>query len=135
MGGKETKSQMHKKYTVRLTPAEREALCALVAAGERLARQMRRAYILLQSDEGEAGVGWSYAQVQEALHVSPVTIGAVRKAYVEQGLEAALERQRPERLYVRRLDGAAEAHLVALTCSTPPEGQARWSLRLLADCA
>jgi hypothetical protein len=71
--------------------------------------------------------------LQAAFDVSPVTIGSVRKAYVEQGLEAALVRKPPERVYERVLDGHAEAHLVALTCSTPPKGQARWSLRLLAD--
>ncbi len=124
---------MNKKYPVRLTSAEREALTAIVSAGERPARQIRRAYILLKSDESAGGPRWSYAQLQEAFDVSPVTIGSVRKAYVEQGLEAALERKPPDRVYERRLDGHAEAHLLALACSTPPKGQARWSLRLLAD--
>lgn len=124
---------MNKKYPVRLTAAERAALTAMVSAGEHTARQIRRAQILLKSDESEGGPRWSYAQVQAAFDVSPVTIGSVRKAYVAQGLEAALVRKPPERVYKRVLDGRAEVHLVALTCSAPPKGQARWSLRLLAD--
>jgi hypothetical protein len=67
------------------------------------------------------------------LDVTEVTVSKVRKAYVEQGLEAAIHRKQPDREYVQRLDGKAEAHLVALACSEPPEGQERWTLRLLQE--
>jgi hypothetical protein len=92
-----------------------------------------RARVLLKSDASEQGANWSYAQIREALDVTDVTISHVRKAYVEQGLDAALNRKKPEREYATRLDGQAEAHLVALVCGAPPDGEARWSLRLLKD--
>ena len=92
-----------------------------------------RARILLKADHGEGGPGWSDAAIAGALDVNPSTVLRVRKQFVTEGLEPTLSRKRPDRIYERRLDGDQEAHLVALTCGTPPEGQARWSLRLLAD--
>jgi transposase len=71
--------------------------------------------------------------IAEAVEVSQPTVSRVRKQYVEQGLEAALNRRPPTREYVRKLDGVQEAKLIALACAKPPTGQARWSLRLLAD--
>jgi len=91
---------------------------------------MKRAQILLKSD---AQMTWSYEQIMEAFDVSAVTIAAVRKAFVEQGLEVALQRKKPDREYEHRLDGEGEAHLIALACSEPPSGRKRWSLRLLQD--
>jgi transposase len=91
---------------------------------------MKRAQILLKSD---VQVNWSYERIMEAFDVSAVTIAKVRKTFVEQGLEAALQRKKPDREYEHALDGAGEAHLIALACSEPPAGRAKWSLRLLQD--
>ncbi len=94
---------------------------------------LTRARILLKSDHSEAGPGWSDAAIARALDVTPSTVLRVRRQFIEQGLAATLHRKRPDRVYDRLLDGEAEAQLVALTFSVPPEGHARWSLRLLAD--
>jgi len=91
------------------------------------------ARILLKADEGLDGPAWTDAMISSALDVGMSTVARVRQAAVQQGLEAAVQRTLPKRVYRRSLDGAAEAHLVALTCSTPPEGAGRWSLRLLAE--
>jgi hypothetical protein len=93
---------------------------------------LTRARILLKADHGEGGPGWSDAAVAGALDVNPSTVLRVRRQLAVDGLEAALARKRPDRVYERRLDGRQEAHLVALACSAPPAGHARWSLRLLA---
>ena len=122
-----------KKYRVVLTEAERTQLKQLIAAGTAPARKLTRARILLKADEGAEGAGWADERIAEAVEASQPTISRVRKQYVEQGLEAALNRRAPRREYRRKLDGEAEARLVALACSGPPQGHARWSLRLLAD--
>jgi transposase len=124
---------MNKHYHVRLTEAERAHLHALIAAGTASARKLRHARILLKADEGPAGPAWVDERIAEAVEVSQPTISRVRKQYVEEGLEAALNRRAPTRVYHRKLEGAHEARLVALACSPPPQGQARWTLRLLAD--
>lgn len=124
---------MDRKYTVELSDAEREQLEKLVAAGSERARTLTRARILLKTDSSAAGARWTYAQICEAFDVTQVTVSKVRKAYAEQGLEAAIQRKKPDREYLPRLDGKAEAHLVALTCGEPPNGQARWTLRLLQE--
>ena len=89
--------------------------------------------ILLKADQGPNGPAWVDDAIADAVEVSQSTVARVREEFVEQGLDAALQRRAPRRQYQRKLDGAQEAHLVALACSTPPTGQARWSLRLLAD--
>lgn len=124
---------MDRKYTVELSDAEREQLEKLVSAGRERARTLTRARILLKTDSSAAGARWTYAQICEAFDVTQVTVSKVRKAYAEQGLEAAIQRKKPEREYLPRLDGKAEAYLVALTCGEPPNGQARWTLRLLQE--
>ena len=124
---------MDRKYTVELSEAEREKLEKLVTAGRERARTLTRARILLKTDSSAAGARWTYAQICEAFDVTQVTVSKVRKAYAEQGLEAAIQRKKPDRAYLPRLDGKAEAHLVALTCGEPPNGQARWTLRLLQE--
>jgi hypothetical protein len=121
------------KYAVVLTEAERARLRALIGCGAAPARMLTRARILLKANQGEGGAGWSDAAIAGALEVHPTTVARVRRQCVEQGLEAALERKRPDRVYARTLDGAAEAHLVALACAAPPTGRERWTLRLLAD--
>jgi hypothetical protein len=121
------------KYAVALTEAERARLRTLVGSGTAPARTLTRARILLKANQGEGGPGWSDAAIAGALEVHPATVVRVRRQCVEAGVEAALERKRPDRVYARVLDGTAEAHLVALACSEPPAGRERWSLRLLAD--
>ena len=120
-------------YRVGLTEAQRAELRGLVGSGVAPARMLTRARILLKADHGEGGPGWSDAAVAGALDVNPSTVLRVRRQFVAEGLEATLARKRPDRVYERALDGRQEAHLVALTCGEPPDGQARWSLRLLAD--
>lgn len=124
---------MHQKYRVTLTDAERSQLQHLLAAGTAPARKLTHARILLKADRGPDGPAWVDARIAEAVEVSQPTISRIRQQYVEQGLEAALNRRAPRRVYQRKLDGEQEAHLIALACSTPPEGQARWTLRLLAE--
>lgn len=124
---------MNKKYIVNLTSEERSYLEKLVSSGNAPARKLTRARILLKSDCGEDGSNWTYKAICEAFEVNSLTVFNVRKAYMERGLEAALNRKKPEREYEHRLDGEAEAHLIALTCSEAPEGYDRWSLRLLQD--
>jgi Homeodomain-like domain len=121
------------KYTVKLTKAERNELCKLIMSGEASARKIAHARILLKADAGEAGPGWSDEQISAAVEVGLSTVARVRERCVREGLEAALARRKPNRQYVRLIDGEVEAHLVALACSEPPNGAARWSLRLLAD--
>jgi transposase len=124
---------MKKKYPVILNDTERDELKRLIAAGTASARKLTHARILLKADQGPEGPGWVDDAVAEAVEVSQPTVSRVRKQYVEEGMEAALNRRPPNREYHRKLDGKQEARLVALACSEPPEGQARWSLRLLAD--
>ncbi len=124
---------MKKKYPVILSEAEREHLKSLIAAGTAPARKLTHARILLKADQSPQGPGWVDEQVADAVEVSQPTVSRVRKQYFEEGLEAALNRRAPNRHYHRKLDGEQEARLLALACSEPPEGQARWSLRLLAE--
>jgi DNA-binding transcriptional ArsR family regulator len=124
---------MKKKYSVILSETEREELERLIAAGTAPARKLTHARILLKADQSTEGPGWVDEKVAEAVEVSQPTVARVRKQYFEEGLEAALNRRAPNREYYRKLDGEQEARLVALACSEPPQGQARWSLRLLAD--
>ncbi len=124
---------MYKKYFVKLTSEERVQLEKLVASGNASARKQRRARILLKSDCSEEGPNWTYKAICEAFDVNSLTVMNVRKAYAEGGLDKALNRKKPDREYARRLDGNAEAHLIALACSDAPEGYERWSLRLLQE--
>jgi homeodomain-containing protein len=123
-------SQMNTKYPVVLTEEQRQHLEKITSSGRASARQMKRAQILLKSD---VQMNWPYERIMEAFDVSAVTIAKVRKTFVEQGLEAALQRKKPDRDYEHALDGEGEAHLIALACSEPPAGRAQWSLRLLQD--
>ena len=120
-------------YRVRLAPQERAYLAELLSKGKAAARTLTHARILLKADEGEAGPRLSDEAIAEALDVNRSTVERVRIRCVEEGFEAAL-RPRPSRqVHPRKLDGAQEAHLVAVACSPAPNGRARWSLRLLAD--
>src|SRR5215212_6257654 len=123
---------MNKVYRVTLTPDERQLLRALVHKGTAAARKLTPARILLKADQGRGGPAWTDATIAQAVEVSPTTVSRVRKQCVEEGLAAALGR-RPQPPRPRKLDGRQEAHLIALSCSAPPEGREGWSFRLLAD--
>ena len=124
---------MKKKYRVILSDTERDHLKRLIASGTAPARKLTHARILLKADESPEGPAWVDDEVAEAVETSQPTVSRVRKQYFEEGLEAALNRRSPNREYHRKLDGHQEARLIALACSEPPKGQARWSLRLLAE--
>ena len=122
------------KYIVRLSATERQAMEDWVLKGQRSVTIRTRARILLQADAtGEPGSGDSDEAVAEAVEASVSTVHRVRQAYVEDGLAAALERKKPTGRQYRKLDGAQEARLIAVACSAPPTGRARWTLQLLAD--
>jgi transposase len=118
-----------KKYLVDLSEEEREHLQQLIRRGKPAARTVTRARILLKADEG-----CSDGQIVAALSTSLATVERVRQRCVEEGVESALK-ERPRRGSSPKLNGKEEAHLIAVACSAPPLGRARWSLRLLADKA
>ena len=123
-----------KRYLVTLTPEERQRLADLLSAGKRSALTLTRARILLKADQADGGPAWPDDRIAEALDCGVRTVERVRQRFVERGLEAALGRKpqdRPSR--ERKLDGRAEARLIALACSEPPDGRAAWTLQLLAD--
>jgi len=124
---------MTKKYRVRLSKEERNELESLVKKGKEAACKRIHAQILLKADEGEAGPCWKDEEIVKALDVSVSTVERLRERVVTQGLESALNRVPVDRSARRKLDGEQEAHLIALACSEPPEGRARWTLKLLAD--
>lgn len=123
-----------KKYKVTLTSEERQQLRDLISAGKASAKKLAHARILLKADAAPGGPAWPDARIAQAAEVSIATVERVRQRFVEQGFEAALVRkpqERPSR--ERKLDGAAEARLVALACSPPPDGRVCWTMQLLAD--
>ena len=120
-----------KKYIVRLTAEERGRLKALVSKGRASARTIGHARVLLKVDAD--GPNWTDEKTAEAFGMRANTVRDIRQRFVEQGLDAALERKRREEPPTpRKLDGAGEARLIAIACGEPPEGRARWTLRLLA---
>jgi len=123
-----------KTYRVTLTAEGRQELQELIASGKAAAQKLAHARILLKADAAPGGPGWNDDRIAEAVEVSVATVERVRRRFVEQGLEAALVRKpqdQPSRL--PKLDGRAEAHLIALACSKPPEGRDAWTMQLLAD--
>ena len=124
---------MKKKYIVTLTAEERGMLRERVSRGKGAARTLMHARILLKADAAEGSPGLDDGTIAREVDVGRATVERVRQDFVEEGLEAALERRKPRRHYERKLDGDGEAHLVAVTCGAPPEGRSRWTLRLLAD--
>lgn len=123
-----------KKYVVRLSGEERERLAALLRKGKSPARRLLKARILLKADISEAGEGWSDSRIIEALGTSASMVYRVRKQLVEEGFEAVLSRKpRATPAVARIFAGEKEAKLIALACSKPPKGRARWTLRLLEN--
>ena len=121
-----------KKYVVRLSAEERERLESLIQKGKSPAQRLLKARILLRADVSEAGEGWSDSRIVKTLETSPSMVYRVRKQLVEEGFEAVLSRkQRATPAVARIFDGEKEAKLIALACSKPPKGRARWTLRLL----
>ena len=122
---------MKKKFIIRLTAAERQALEDLVRKGKAAAYRRTHAQILLWADEGDHGPALLDSEVANTVGVNERTVSRLRQRCVEEGLDAALERKRRVREKHRVLDGDGEARLVALMCSEPPPGQSRWTLTLL----
>ena len=122
-----------KHYIVTLTAAERSSLQTLIAKGKIAAQKRLHAQILLKADAGPDGNGWTDQQIVEAFDVGRCMVERLRQRFIEQGLEAALTRKPQQNRIPRKIDGEAEAHLIAAACGKPPEGRKRWTLQLLAD--
>lgn len=123
---------MSKKYIVDLSLEEREYLEEFTTTGRHAADQITRARILLKANRSQVGGSWCDEEIKAALDMGVATVERVRRCFVEVGLKASLKRQ-PGGGRKRKLDGDQEAHLIALRCGDVPPGQARWTLRLLAD--
>jgi hypothetical protein len=121
------------KYRVTLTEEEREFLRKLIQKGNTAGYRIRHAQLLLALDEIPANESWTDQKIGKAYNAHIRTIGNLRKRFVEEGLQAALERKKRETPPWIKIDGEAEAKIIALTCSAPPEGRSRWTLQLLAD--
>jgi len=121
------------KYKVTLTKDEIDELMDIINKGSHTSQKFRTAYILLNCDEGKFADKVTNSQISRILKVGMRTIDRTKKKFVEEGFDAVLERRPTQREYERKADGDFEAHLIALCCSEPPKGFAKWSLRLLAD--
>lgn len=124
---------MPKQHHVTLSPEQREELLDLIGSGSAHARTLSHARILLHADRAQPGGAWCDQEIADALHVGTATVERVRKKFAQDGLEAALYRKPQPKRGPDKMDGVAEAHLIALTCSAPPDGHDRWTLRLLAQ--
>ena len=122
-----------KRYIVTLTAEERTYLRGLISKGKAAAFKQRHARILLKTDQGSQGECWIDEKIEQALDVHSSTVERLRRRFVEEGLEAALQRKEQKNRKAKKIDGEAEARLVTLACSKPPEGRRSWTLQLLAD--
>ncbi len=123
-----------KKYVVELSHDEREHLKTVISKGKAAARTMLKARILLKADQGPLGAGWTDDRIGQALESNETMVARARRQLVEEGVTAVLTRKKRETPPIQPIfDGEAQARLIALACSTPPPGHARWSIRLLAD--
>ncbi len=122
-----------KKYKVKLTEEERDYLKQMISKGKASARKITHAQILLHADEGSIESSAKDAEIAKAVHISHLTVERVRKRFVEEGLESALNPKVQARRRPHKLDGAAEAFLIATACSSAPEGYNDWTLQLLAE--
>src|ERR687886_581178 len=122
-----------KRYIVSLTAEERQTLEQLSKTGKAAAAKINHARILLKADVNQPNGGWTDQAISDAFNIGTRTIERVRQRFVEESLDNALTPRPRQSLKLRRLDGEAEAHLVAIACSRAPEGHSRWTLRLLAD--
>ena len=124
---------MQKRYRVTLTESERDDLRKLVSVGKAAAQKLVRARILLLADQAEGGSAKSDPEIVESLGCGRASVERTRKRFVEDGFEEALCPKPSQRVFERKIDGKAEAYLIALACGAPPEGRSRWTLRLLGD--
>lgn len=122
-----------KKFIVELTTKERSKLKGIINAKRMAAHRRKHAQMLLKADQGPDGPGWKDAQIAEAFDCHQTTVENLRKRLIEKGFEAALDHGNRGSYRVRKFDGVAEAHLIALACGEAPEGRNRWTIRLLAD--
>ena len=122
-----------KQYIVALTSEERSQLHQIVSKGNTTGYRIKYAHILLKADQGKNGLGWSDPKIAEAFECNLTTVYRLRKRLVEKGFDAVLQHGNAGKRKQRKLDGKAEAHLIALARSEPPEGRQRWTVRLLAD--
>ena len=122
-----------KQYIVELTSKERSRLQQIISKGNTTGYRIKYAQILLKADQSNAGPGWSDSKTAEAFECNVSTVYRLRKRLVEKGFEAVLQHGNKGKRKQRKLDGKAEAHLIALACSQPPKGRQRWTVRLLAD--
>ena len=118
----------NKRYVVKLSQEERDALQEIISSGKRSAKKILRARVLLKAD-----ASWPDEKIAEALEVNVRTIERMRQQFVEEGFESFMSRRKSKRKYLRKLDGKQEAQLTQIACSQPPKGRVRWTLRLLAD--
>lgn len=121
------------RYTIKLTKEEVDELNRIINKGFHSSQSFRTAYILLNCDQGEYADKITNEQISKVLKVGMRTIDRVKKKFIEEGFESVLDRRPTSRIYEKKTDGDVEAKLVALCCSEPPKGFAKWSLRLLAD--
>lgn len=121
------------RYTVKLTKSEVEELKGIINKGSHTSQTFRAAYILLNCDEGKYSEKVTNEQLAKVLKIGMRTIDRIKKKFIEEGMEATLDRKPTSRIYDRKVDGDVEAKLVTLCCGDPPKGHAKWSLRLLAD--
>jgi transposase len=122
-----------KQYIVELTSGERSQLQQIISKGNTTGYRIKYAHILLKADQSQARPGWPDSKIAEAFNCNMSTIFRLRKRLVEKGFEAALQNGNKGKRKQRKLDGKAEARLIALACSEPPKGRQRWTVRLLAD--
>jgi hypothetical protein len=121
------------KYRVNLTGEERDLLHRLIQKGNTAGYRIRHAHILLVLDEIQGNEHWTDETIGIAYGARQRAVGVLRKRFVEEGFQATLERKKRETPPVIKIDGEAEAKIIALTCSQPPEGRCRWTLKLLAN--
>jgi len=121
------------RYKVTLTEAERDCLLSIIKKGKHKSKKYRHALILLNCDEGELSDKVTNNDICRVLKIGMRTIDRLKKRFVEEGLEGIFGEKKSKRVYRKKIDGDLEARLIALSCSDPPAGYSRWSLRLLAD--
>jgi transposase len=122
-----------KKYIVDLTPSERSEVSKITNKGKTAAYKINHARILLKADINQEGGGWTDSKISESLNIGHATIERVRKRFVEEGIESALNRREQKKRRQRIIDGEKEAYLIAIACSETPGGKSNWTLQMLAD--
>ena len=124
---------MKKRYVVELTSDERDRMETIVSKGKAAAYKIKHANILLSVDQGKQGTAWTDKQAAQAFGCHRTTVEAMRKRFVFEGFDAAIDRKREGVGRPRKIDGDVEAKMTMIACSEPPEGRARWTVRMIAD--